>query len=176
LPGKEKRERKKMSIISGQKKWVLLGILVVMGGGAAFVYFDPLDLDLLGSKNSSAVVQPVAPPRVAATAAKSPVTAPKAAAAPAQVIAPVAAPAASPSPAAAPVATMPAATPVVAAPVVTPSVAAPAQALQPPLKLSKTIKTAKKSVAVKPDRPKDQDLRSCLDLEDDKVIAKCAGE
>jgi hypothetical protein len=165
-----------MNIISRQKKWVLVGILVVIGGGAAFVYFDPLGLDLLGSKKSSAVVQPVAPPRVKAPAAQATAAAPKAAVAPVQANAPVAAPSAAPSPTAAPVAPPPTATPVVAAPAATPSVATPAQALQPPLKLSKTIKTAKKSVTGKPNRPKDLDLRNCLDLEDDKAIAKCAGE
>jgi hypothetical protein len=182
-------ERKNMSIMSGRKMWVLVGILVIIGG-AAFVYFDPLDLDLLGWEKDSVVVQPVAPPPasasaakpgvaapaakpgVAAPAAQPPVAAPKAAVAPVQVIAPVSAPSAAPSRTAAPVAPPPKATPVVAAPAATPSVAPPAQALQPPLKLSKSIKTAK----TKPERSKSADLRDCLKLETDAAIAKCAGE
>lgn len=153
------------------KKLVLVGILVIIGV-AAFLYFDPLGLDLLGSKKGSAVVQPVAPPRVAVPAAQPPIAAPKAAVAPAQANAPAA-----PSPTAVPVAPPHAATPVVAASVATPSVATPSvttpgQALQPPLKLSKSIKIAK----AKPERSKSADLRDCLKLETNAAIAKCAGE
>jgi hypothetical protein len=160
------------------KSLLLVGILVIIGG-AAFVYFDPLDLDLLGLGKGS--VPPVAPPRVAAS---------KAAVAPAQ--APVATPSSASSPTVTPVkAPPPAATPVVVTPAATSPVATPAQALQPPLKLSKTIKTAKKPslsgkitvkpttdklATSKPERAKNLDLRHCLDLETDKAIAKCAGE
>jgi hypothetical protein len=185
-----------MSIKSGRKTWILASVLVIIGG-AAFVYFDPLEMDLLGLNKSSTVVQPVAPPHaavpaakqttappipaiasaqakapVAAPAAKPSVAAPKAAVATTQVIAPVAASSVAPSGVVAPVATPSAAMPVVAAPVTTPAVAAPAQALQPPLKLSKSIKTAK----AKPERSKTADLRDCLKLETDAAIAKCAGE
>lgn len=172
---------------------VLVGI-VVIAGGAAFVYFDPLDLDLLGQKKSHTVAQPVATPKVAA--------APKPPAAPANVPAPTPAPASptqvcigagcaipSPTPAApaasppaAPVAVPPpAATPVAAKPVVAP----PAQTTQPPLKLAKTISTEKQptqpgqpgsKATGKPERAKNLDLRHCLELETDKAIAKCAGE
>lgn len=159
------------------KKLVPVVILVVIGGGAAFVYFDPLDLDLLGWKKGSAVVRRVAPPHVAAPAAQPPVAAPKAASAPAQANAPVAAASAVPSRTAAPVTPRPAATPVVAAPVATSavatsSVATPAKALSSPLKLSKSIKAAQ----AKPERSKSADLRHCLDLETNAAIAKCAGE
>jgi hypothetical protein len=154
------------------KKLVPVGILavVIVGGIGAYMFLYPQE-----EKVSHTVVAPKTPPRVASPAAASPVSAPvaapKAASAPAQANAPAA-----PSPTAAPVAPPHAATPVVAAPVsapvATPSVAEPVQALQTPLKLAKSLKTAK----AKPDRPKDLDLRNCLDLEDDKAIAKCAGE
>jgi hypothetical protein len=166
------------------KNLVLVGI-VVIAGGAAFVYFDPLGLDLLGSKKSTTVAQPVVPPR-ASTAAKPVVSAPKASAAPApaQVNAPVAAAPVAPSPTAKP-AVVPAPAPVVPAPVETPNVATPAQAIEPPLKLAKTITTAKKpsqpgqpasKATGKPERAKNLDLRHCLELETDAAIAKCAGE
>lgn len=158
------------------KKLVAVGILVVIiiGGIGAYMFLYPQEV-----KVSHAVVAPKAPPRVAVPAAQPPVAAPKAAVAPAQVIAPVSAPSAAPSRIAAPVTLPPAASPVVAT---------PAQALQPPLQLSKTIKTANKSsksskatstqptTSTQPKRPKNSDLRNCLDLEDDKAIAKCAGE
>jgi hypothetical protein len=182
--GKEKHE-----LHIWTKKWVLVGILavIIVGGIGAYMFLYPQE-----EKVSHTVVSPKAPPRVAAPAAASPVSAPVAAPVSAPVAAPVAQPPtaapkaaaapaqanapAAPSPTAAPVAPPHAATPVVAAPVSapveTPSVAEPVQALQTPLKRSKSLKTAK----AKPDRPKDLDLRNCLDLEDDKAIAKCAGE
>ena len=166
------------------KNLALVGI-VVIAGGAAFVYFDPLGLDLLGSKKSTTVAQPVVPPRASA-AAKPAIAGPKTAVAPAQANAPVAAAPAAPSPTAKPVvAPAPALTPVVAAPVATPSVASPDQAIQPSLKLAKTIKTAKtpsqpgqpgSKATGKPERAKNLDLRHCLELETDAAIAKCAGE
>jgi len=164
-----------------RKILLLVGILVI-AGGAAFAYFDPLELDLLGLKPGKVVVQPVAKPGaavpaagpgVAAPAAQAPAAVPKPAAAPAPVIAPAA-----PTSTAAPAAT-------------------PDQAAQTPLKLSTSIKSAKtKSTSVeaaampdatvkttstkpgprKPVFPKDADLRHCLELETDAAIAKCAGE
>src|SRR5450759_4849784 len=98
-----------MSIMSGQRIWVFVGILVILGG-AAFVFFDPLDLDLLGLKQGTVVVKHVAvsptaasaaKPGVAAPAANPPAAATKAAIAPVQVNAPASPPAA-PSPTAAP--------------------------------------------------------------------------
>jgi hypothetical protein len=138
---------KNMSIILGQNKWVLVGVLAVIiaGGIGAYLFLYPQE-----EKVSHAVVAPKSPPHVAAPAIQPPpVAAPKAAVAPAQAIAPVA----------------------------TPPVAASTQALQPPLKLSKTIKAAKNaSLSGKPPRPKNSDLRDCLKLETDAAIAKCAGE
>src|SRR5450756_664970 len=130
-----------MSNRSGRKIWVFIGILVIIGS-AAFVFFDPLDLDLLGLKQTSVVVKHVPVSPAAVPAAKPPAS-------------------------------------------------APAQALQPPLKLAKTIKTAKttsqsgqtaskptasKPANDKPERAKNLDLRHCLELETDAAIAKCAGE
>lgn len=154
------------------KKLVLVGILVIIGAGA-FVYLDPLGLDLLGLKQGHVVVQPAAKPGAVAPAAKPSVAAPKPAVAPAQVIAPVAAP---PTPSSR-----------TAAPAATPTAAAPVQIIQPPMKLAETSKTANatqsgkpaastKPTADKPMRPKDLDMRHCLELETDAAIAKCAGE
>ena len=160
-----------MSNRSGRKIWVFIGILVIIGS-AAFVFFDPLDLDLLGLKQTSVVVKHVPVSPAAVPAAKPPASAPKAAVAPVQ-------------------ANVPAAPAQAMAPAATPPVAAPAQALQPPLKLAKTIKTAKttsqsgqtaskptasKPANDKPERAKNLDLRHCLELETDAAIAKCAGE
>jgi hypothetical protein len=176
------RERKNMSITSSQKTSLLVGILVIMGG-AAFVYFDPLDQDLLGLKQKPAVAQPAAPPHAATPVAKPPAAVPKVAVVPVQAKAPVVATGAAPTPTAAPALTSPAATAkaavvpvqakalVAATPVATPPAVAMAQASQPPMKLSKAIKTASM-----PDRPKNLDLRHCLDLDTDAAIAKCAGE
>ncbi|MGA7748672.1 MAG: hypothetical protein WCA63_00850 [Gallionella sp.] len=185
---------------------VLIGILAIIGG-AAFVYFDPLELDLLGLKKGAAVAKPAVPPLVAAPSVQ-PTAAPKTAPVPAQSQAPVAAPPPVPAPTAAPKVSAaqppvvapkavaapsqpsaPAATPATpsatAAPAANPattlSSAAPDQALEPPLKLSKSIKIAMKpsqsgQTANKPQRAKNLDLRHCLELETDAAIAKCAGE
>jgi hypothetical protein len=144
------------------KKLLPVVILVVIGG-AAFVYFDPLDLDLLGLKTGPHIAKPVVPPRVAAPATQPSAAAPKAAVTPVQAMAPVSAPSSAPSRTAAPVAPLPAAAPVVAKPV---------QALEEPAKSSKPIKTA----TAKPERSKSADLRYCLKLETNEAIAKCAGE
>jgi hypothetical protein len=151
-------ERKNMNI----KKLLPVVILVVIGG-AAFVYFDPLDLDLLGLKKDSVVAQHVVTPRVAAPVAQPSTAALKAAVAAAQAIAPVSAPSAAPSRTAAPVAPLLAAAPVVTKPV---------QVLEQSTKPSKPIKTAE----AKPERSKTADLRYCLKLETNEAIAKCAGE
>lgn len=185
-----------MSITSVQKTSLLAIILVIIGGGA-FVYFDPLDLDLLGLKQKPAVAHPAVPTHAAAPAAQPPATALKAPVAPTQAKAAVAVP--SPKPLPAPAATSPAtapkaavaptqakapaaatpsptSAPVAVAPAVTPPEAAAAQAPQPPLKLSKVIETASKPAIDKPTKPKNLDLRHCLDLETNAAIAKCAGE
>jgi hypothetical protein len=173
-----------------KRNLVLVGILVI-AGGAAFVYLDPLELDLLGLKKDTVAAKP-APPHVA-TQVKQPAKAPGS---PVQAQAPIAPPAAKPVAAApaVPAAQPPAAAPKTApvpspAPAVTsastaattvpaaePAVAAPGQPMQPPLKLSKSIKAEKSPPPEKPIRPKDQDLRHCLELETDAAIAKCAGE
>jgi hypothetical protein len=183
-----------MSITSVQKTSLLVGILAIAGVGA-FVYFDPLDLDLLGLKQKPAVLHPASPTHGAVPAAQppaaalkptvtpaqaktssaalptkspapvatSPVAVPKVAIAPAQVKPP---PAATPSPNSAPVTVAP------VAPV--PGLATD-QSPQQPMKLSKETGTSKPA-AEKPARPKNLDLRYCLDLETDAAIAKCAGE
>jgi hypothetical protein len=177
---------------SVQKTSLLVGILAIVGGGA-FVYFDPLDLDLLGLKQKSAVAQPAAPKHIAVPAAQPP--APKAAVPQTQTKASVAVPppASSPAPAvSSPVAAPKAAvvstqakapasaTPATPSPVSAPVAVAPAApapvAEQPPMKLSKETKTASKPAIDKPTRPKNLDLRHCLDLDNDAAIAKCAGE
>ncbi|HSM99359.1 MAG TPA: hypothetical protein VLS47_10135 [Gallionella sp.] len=142
-----------MSITSVQKTWILVGVLVI-AGGAAFVYFDPMDLDLLGLKTSApVVVQPAAPARAAPKAAVAPVKAPVAAAPVASApAAPVAAP---PQPA--PVATTP-----------------PVEAFEPTMQPA--MKPAPVMTAGKPERPRNLDLRHCLELETNAAIAKCAGE
>lgn len=142
-----------MSITSVQKTWALVGVLVIVGG-AAFVYFDPLDLDLLGLKKSApVVVQPAAPARAAA---------PKTAVAPAPAKVPVAA-----TPAV-PVAAPPQPAPIPVA--ITPSVEAFEPTMQP------AMKPAPVMTANKPERPRNLDLRHCLELETNAAIAKCAGE
>ncbi|MGA8862503.1 MAG: hypothetical protein WBM09_03790 [Gallionella sp.] len=137
-----------MSISSKQKTWILFGILIIIGG-AAFVYLDPLELHLLGPEPVPVVVKP-APPHVAAPAPKP--AAPK------------------------PVAAMPAATTETAKPVATEPAMAPAQAPLLPVKSSQTNRTTSKPAVDKPVRPKNLDLRHCLDLKTDAEIAKCAGE
>ena len=155
----------------GGKKLVLLGILVI-AAGAAFVYFDPLDMNLLGMKQAAVVAKPAVP----------------------HVVPKAASPAATPMPAATPsvgvpkmAAATPAKTPEVATtpkPVaaVAPSPAAPGNAAAgAPValaakKLAKQAMTASRPVADKLPRPKNLDLRHCLDLESDAAIAKCAGE
>jgi hypothetical protein len=171
-----------MSLSSVQKTSLLVVFLAIIGAGA-FLYFDPMDLGLLGLKQKPAAAKSAAPKHVAASAQRPNPASPKAAAAaaitsPVPPRAPEHAPAeaarSTPSPTAAPAAASPAAAPQVAV-----------QAPQPTMKLSpmkladetkKETKTARKPAAVKPVRPKNLDLRHCLDLEDNAAIAKCAGE
>ncbi|MGB9094367.1 MAG: hypothetical protein WCB93_09645 [Gallionella sp.] len=185
------------------RKVLLLGLLVIVGAGT-FVYLDPMDLDLLGLKQEQVVAKPAVPPKhpaspavlphpaasktavaqtrnKAAIPAAAPAAEPAVAEAnPAQLPAqPAAAPkvAAVPAPAAAELPPAPAAEPVPAAepakvsaePAVTPAEAMPVAAVAPP-----AMKPAK--AESKPPRPKNLDLRHCLDLKTDAEIAKCAGE
>ena len=151
-----------MSISSKQKTWILFSILIIIGG-AAFVYFDPLELHLLGPEPTPVVVKPT-PPHVAAPAPKPPVPKP---ATPKPV---------APKPVAAAVAAMPATISETAMPVATKPAVALAQTPLPPLKSSKTNKTTSNPAVDKPMRQKNLDLRHCLDLQTDAAIAKCAGE
>ena len=173
-----------------RKVLLLVGLLVVVGAGA-FVYLDPMDLDLLGLKQEQVVAKPAAAPAVlphaavpkksvaqtqnkaalpaAAPAAEPAVTktkpariavlpsaAPKVVALPAPAVEPVPAPAAEASNATAETAAMP------AEPM-------PVAAVAPP-----AVKPAK--AESKPPRPRNLDLRHCLELKTDAEIAKCAGE
>lgn len=172
------------------KKLVLLGILVI-AAGAAFVYYDPMDMDLLGMKKVTVVAKPATPHAASKAVAPPPKKAPVAAASPSIPAAPaatsslaapkpVAAPTQAESPAApaspAPSQTTVPAAAVPAAPAAPAPVAAEAQDSQPPMKLSQETKAASKTATDKPPRPKNQDLRYCLDLETNEAIAKCAGE
>jgi hypothetical protein len=149
--------KEKMSISPKQKTWILVGILMIIGG-AAFVYLDPLELHLLGPELTPVVVKP-APPHVAAPAPKP--------AAPKPVVAKAVA---------APVAAMSAATSETAKPVAAKPAEARAQTPLQPLKSARTTKTTSKPAIDKSMRPKNLDLRHCLDLKTDAAIAKCAGE
>ena len=156
-----------MVITPVQKTALLVGVLIIVGG-AAFVYLDPLDLDLLGTKQSPVVVKPLAPPHVPAPAAKPATTKP--AAAPA--VKPHAAePSEEPSEASAPAAEMSTEATETETPGATTPAEESAQGMQPTPKPAKMTKTASKPV-----RPKNQDLRHCLELGTDAAIAKCAGE
>ena len=156
-----------------RKSLLIVSIVAVIIGGAALVFFDPLDLDLLGQKAAPAVAAPKAPPKAAATAAKPAVVAPKAPTAPIQANMPPAAP-----PPAAPSQTT---APAVAATVANSSVATPGQSPRPSTKPVEMIKAENKpskpgKSASKPRMPKVADLRHCLELETNEAIAKCAGE
>lgn len=139
-----------MNITSGQKKLLLLGILVI-AGGAAFVFFDPLGLGLLGQKKAPAVVAPKAPPRPVLPGVKSNVTAP----------------------ASAPVASAPAAAQVVAK--AAQVVPLPMKPTEPDKTESKRTHPGK-GASIKPKKPRDADLRDCLKLESNAAIVKCAEE
>lgn len=134
-----------MNISSGQKL-AILGVLLV-GGGAAFVYLDPMELDLLGLNPPPVVVQTPTPrpPPPKMTPAPPP-------AMPATPSAPVKAD----QPALAKVAEPPAAP------------AAPAVSTQP------EVLPENKTSNVKPLSPPSVDLRHCLDLTTDEAVMKCA--
>jgi hypothetical protein len=158
------------------RKVLLLGLLVLVGAGA-FVYLDPMDLDLLGLKQQQVVAQTAVTPRHPA-APQAAAQAQKKAAIPAA--APVAEPAvakakpaAAPKVAAAPAEPPPA--PAAEAPDVSAEAAAkPAQPMPVAAVAPPAMKPAK--AESKPPRPKNLDLRHCLDLKTDAEIAKCAGE
>ena len=167
-----------MSIMSGQKTWLLLGVLAITGG-AAFVYFDPLGLDLLGLKSGGSAAKSAAAPNGHTAAAKAAVAPAKPAISAASAVLPATGAAITPAaPSSAVVAISPA-TAEVPPPVL--------PALQHPPESSKTVmsagkapepgKTAGRSMKpTEPMKPMDSDLRYCLKLDTDAAIAKCAGE
>ena len=154
-----------------RKVLLLLGLLVVAAAGA-FVYLDPLDLDLLGLKQNSIVATP-ARQHVASKAVVAPVPA-KATVAAKSAVAQT--PSATPTPSLAPATTPPvaAAKPVVA-PAQAKEPAAPPAIAEAPV-LPPEMKPATVKIKNKPPRPKNLDLRYCLELKTDAAIAKCAGE
>ena len=170
-----------MRISSGRKTLMLVGILVI--SGAAFVYFDPLGLDLLGLQQHAVAMKPVPAPHPAAPASKPAVVPAHVAAVSSVAFSGAGAPqqmnAAHP-PVIVQHAAVPAATPPTAVPVApaTAPVAASAEVAQPatPAKPAKKAAPAKPATPVKTKIPRDADLRHCLDLESDAAIAKCAGE
>jgi len=137
-----------MYISSGQKL-AILGVLLA-GGATAFVYLDPLDLDLLGLKPAP-VATPIAPPRPAA---------PKPAIVPATPAAPV--------------------TPAAPATPATPGDAGATPGTPPPAAEQKLqfvpVLSQKPKPATKPVSPPSVDLRHCLEQTTNEAIAKCAGE
>ncbi|MBI3479199.1 MAG: hypothetical protein HY016_02420 [Nitrosomonadales bacterium] len=158
-----------MNITSGQKKLALFGILVI-AGGAAFVFFDPLGLDLLGQqKKAPAVAAPKAAPRPAAPAAKS--NGPAKSGATAVVATPPAS-----APAVTQAASAPAATKITE--VHQPQAKAEIGKAEPGKTESVSAQPGKtaSSKPRKPVKPRDVDLRDCLKLEDNAAIAKCAEE
>jgi hypothetical protein len=152
-----------------RKVLLLVGVLVIVAAGA-FVYFDPMDLDLLGLKPEPAVVKAVVPVHPAAPVAR-PAAKPK----PAVAAAPHPAPAAVSAPVP-PVAAMPAAAPKAEEPAAAEPAMAPIPVTPPAMKSSKTAKAGSVPAVDKPVRPKNLDLRHCLELKTDAAIAKCAGE
>ena len=149
-----------------RKVLLLVGMLVILAAGA-FVYLDPMDLNLLGLKQEPAVAtHPAAP------AAHPPAAAPMAVVAPPHA-APVAAAVHAPAP---PVAAISAAASETEEPAAAKPAAAPIHSPLPPMKPSKMTKADSKPAIDKPMRPKNLDLRHCLELETDAAIAKCAGE
>lgn len=151
-----------MYISSGQKL-AILGVLLV-GGAAAFVYLDPLDLDLLGLKPPP-VATPVAAPR---PAAPKPAT-------PAVPVTP-----ATPAAPATPVTPAVSATPTAPA---TPAMAdeagavpeTPSPAAEQKLQFVPVL-SQKPKPALKPVSPPSVDLRHCLEQTTNEAIAKCASE
>lgn len=142
-----------MYISSGQKL-AILGVLLV-GGTAAFVYLDPLDLDLLGL-NPAPVATPAAPPRPAAPKPATP-----------------AVPATPTTPAVTAKPATPAVTVISGNAGVT-SETPPPEA-EPKLKFVPVL-SLKPEPAIKPVSPPSVDLRHCLEQTSNEAIAKCAGE
>ena len=192
-----------MSISSKQKAAILAGILVV-GGAAAFVYFDPLELDLLGMNPPKGVAKPAAKPKTNTAAQAKPAVqmsnaakppAPPASTAPAvgtQLARPAAPPVPVTKPMAAPNAENPVATPAQAAtaqpvPTAKPAVPAPAAAQPAPVPAQPALAAPSEPAPVEAAKattvsnrqtssypPPSVDLRHCLDLTDNEAIVKCA--
>jgi len=136
-----------MYISSGQKL-AILGVLLV-GGAAAFVYLDPLDLDLLGLKPAP-VATPMAPSRPAA-----------------------------PKPATPPAPTTPATPVAPSTPVTSGDAGATPEAPAPAAEQNfqfVPVLSQKPEPALKPVSPPSVDLRHCLEQTTNEAIAKCAGE
>lgn len=188
--------------ISSKQKAVILSIVVIAIGGAAFAYFDPLDLDLLGLKSTSVsskstTAKPAAP-GAALQAGKPPATTstPKAVTSSTPVPLPAGMPAGTPAPKATPApAAMHNANPVAApataslpvpagmpagmpAPKTAPAPAAMSSAnsvaavLAPAVQPAKSFKKSPSEAVY----PPSVDLRHCLDQPTPQEIAKCAGE
>jgi len=171
-----------MSIMSGQKTWLLLGVLAI-AGGAAFVYFDPLGLDPLGLKSGDSAAKSAAAPNEHTTpaAARAAVVPAKASISAASAVLPATGAAVTP---AAPSSAVAAISPAHAE---VPPPVAPVHSLQHPSEFSKTASSADKTSEpgktagrpmkpTEPMKPMDSDLRYCLKLDTDAAIAKCAGE
>jgi len=181
--------------ISSRLKAVILVFLLTVGGGGAFVFIDPLELDLLGMLGlSPAAEAPVAPkmqPRAALPKGGVP------AMAPASTTTTLQTPAKTPDVVlqTAPVvpvsqdtmaiplempaqtiqtATLPASSSNLTAAILpaSPGVMKEVQIVQPPLKISKSLQVEKSKFVY----PPSIDLRHCLDQPSPQEIAKCAGE
>jgi len=168
-----------MYITSGQKTAAMVGALLIVGAGA-FVYLDPMELDLLGL-NPAPVAKPAvakkAPPRPAKVAKnaeatkKAPAAKPKEQVASAKPTAPV---------------------DVLKAPSKMKSEASSKKVVKPNvLKLptpaeiaaaSESTSVMEKSAPIKPNYsartpyPPSEDVRHCLDEPTPREIARCAGE
>jgi len=147
----------------GRKVWLLVGLLAILAAGA-FVYLDPMDLDLLGLKQATVVAIPAAKKQTTVPVVRHPAV-PRKAAAELHAKAP------------APIPLLPApagAKPALTPPQATSTAVPPVAPVVPALPL--VIKPAPVKAKSKPARPKNLDLRHCLKLETDAAIAKCAGE
>lgn len=169
-----------MSIMSGQKTWLLLGVLAI-AGGAAFVYFDPLGLDPLGLKSGDSAAKSAAAPNGHTAAAKAVVAPAKPSISAASAVLPATGAAVTPAAPSSAVAA------ISSAPAEVPPPVAPVHSLQHPSEFSKTASSAGKASEpgktagrpmkpTEPMKPMDSDLRYCLKLDSDAAIAKCAGE
>ena len=174
-----------MYITSGQKTAAMIGSLMIIGAGA-FVYLDPMELDLLGLNPAPVAKSPVVRPAVAKKAPSQP-------AKPAQK-SPVAkseegaktknraamkeilkAPSAMKSEAPSRKAAMPKA-------LILPTPEEIAAVMQLKESESESTSVMKQPASTKPRRtmntpyPPSMDLRHCLDEKTPQEIAKCAGE